>query len=183
MPSDLLQIGVVSRSHGLHGQLRVRLHNPDSNALTQVSRLWTGPDGAEITGEFSVLREWSLSRAQPQPDGQFLVTLNGLVERTAAEACQGSRVFVRRQELSELESDEVYVADLVGLRVQTTAGVELGRVTEILDMQGNLLMQIQREGIPELLIPLLGGVLLFVDEAAGIVRIDPPSGLLEALSP
>ena len=39
---DRVEIGVVARPHGVRGELRVHLHNPESTALDAAEEVWIG---------------------------------------------------------------------------------------------------------------------------------------------
>jgi 16S rRNA processing protein RimM len=116
--------------------------------------------------------------AQPLPDGCYLLQLAGVGDRTAAEALQGTKVFVRRDELDALDEDEVYLADLPGMMVRTVVGEELGRISRILDLNGNTLLCIAGLMGAEVLLPAVPQVLRSVDMVGGVVVVDPPDGLL-----
>lgn len=180
MPSALLQIGVVARPHALRGQLRVRLHNADSAALEKVTTVWLERDPTGLTAGASGSKAWKVEAAQALPEGCYLVTLAGLHDRTAAEALQGTKVFVRRDELAALDEDEVYLSDLQGMLVRTVAGTELGRISQILDLNGNSLLCVAGVNQQEILLPAVPQVMLDVDFSAGVVVVDPPDGLLSA---
>ena len=180
MLSPLLQIGVVVRPHALRGQLRVRLHNPASCALDRVSAVWLlrEIEGSAPSPEAS--KPWQLLAAKGQPDGCYLISLAGLTDRNAAEALQGTQVFVRRDDLASLDADEVYLADLRGMSVRTVGGDELGNVAQIQDLNGNTLLCVTGTSGGEILLPAVPHVMLKVDFANGIVVVDPPEGLLGA---
>ena len=61
-------------------------------------------------------KPWQLLAAKGQPDGCYLISLAGLTDRNAAQALQGTQVFVRRDDLASLDADEVYLADLRACR-------------------------------------------------------------------
>lgn len=124
-PADLLSIGRISRAHGLRGELRVELHFSGSDALDQVDSLWLSegadaPDGA---------RELAIEAARPVPRA-YLIKLEGVSDRNAAEALRGRTVWVARSELPSSDDSEYYLVDLIGATVRGPEG-ELGTVVEI----------------------------------------------------
>lgn len=124
-PADLLSIGRVSRAHGLRGELRVELHFVGSDALSHVESVWLseGPDTPGGAHEFA-LEE---SRAVPKA---YLVKLEGVNDRNAAELLRGRTLWVARSALPETDDSEYYLVDLIGARVLGPDG-ELGTVVEI----------------------------------------------------
>ena len=180
MQTSLLQIGTVLRPHGVRGELRIRLHNPDSSALDSLTRLWLLPPSASAPAAAAVRqdKEWKLEAARALPEGCYLVSLEGLDDRTQAEKLRAFVVFARREDLSALAADEVYLADLVGLQARTVDGEVLGQVMEVIDLKGNSLLSIQRPDRSDLLLPAVAEVLVTVDFEARVVIMDPPIGLL-----
>ena len=120
--SDTLEIGRVSKAHGILGELRVALHWEASDSLLHAERVWLA------RGEGS--KPYEVERARGVPRG-FLIKLRGVDDRNAAEALQGSSVSVLRSALPPLEPGEYYLVDLIGARVLGPEG-ELGKVTEVI---------------------------------------------------
>jgi 16S rRNA processing protein RimM len=119
----LVAMGVV-HPHGLRGELKLVLYHPDSSldwrgrSVTLARRDGNGPERR--------LRVKSFRRSGPTA----LLTFEGVGDRTAAEALDGLEARLPRAELPELGDDEVYLGDLVGLRV-VEGERELGVVREV----------------------------------------------------
>ncbi len=110
--------------------------------------------------------------------GLVLVSLDGVHDRTAAEALVGSRVLVPRADLPPPEPDEFYHHDLLGFRVVTVDGRDLGTIAETM-VTGLNDVWIVRDGRREHLIPVIADVVREIDREAGRITIDPMSGLLD----
>lgn len=116
-----LEVGRVSKAHGITGELRIVPHWEGSDALAHARSLWlTGKAGR-------VAYEIERVRAVPRA---FLVKLRGVDDRNAAEVLHGALVNVARDLLPPLAEGEYYLADLVGLKVIGPEG-EIGEVTAI----------------------------------------------------
>lgn len=116
-----IEVGYVARVHGLAGELRITLHWAQSEALSP--------------GRTIELRRGDTSRqarvVSVRAGGKsWIVRLEGVVERTQAEAWKGASVWVSREQLPPLEDGEYYLTDLVGAEVVGPAG-RVGRVVEI----------------------------------------------------
>jgi 16S rRNA processing protein RimM len=120
---DTLRVGVVTRAHGLAGELEVRLDWADSRALLAAPEI--------ILEDASGQRERrAVSAVRRTPKG-LLLALAGVSDRNAAEERRGSLVLVPRALLPELAPGEYYLSDLVGASVVDPAGAEIGTVSEI----------------------------------------------------
>ena len=93
------------------------------------------------------------------------------LDRDAAAALKGTQIGVHREQLPGPGEGEYYWHDLVGLRVQTTQGMELGTVDHLIETGANDVLVVRGER--ERLIPFIRGqVVLSIDLAAGEMRVD-----------
>lgn len=118
-----LRVGVVTRAHGLSGEMEVRLDWGESRALL------TAPD-VILEDEAGRHERHSVSAVRRTPKG-VLLSLSSVTDRDAAEERRGRVVLVPREALPELAPGEYYLADLIGARVSAADGAELGTVTEV----------------------------------------------------
>ena len=104
--------------------------------------------------------------------GQYLMAgLEGVEDRTAAEALMGLDVAVLREEMPEADEDEYYWDDLIGLDVVNLVGEALGRVEGLLETGANDVLQV-RNGETERLLPFVDAVVKEVDLEAGRLVVD-----------
>ena len=104
--------------------------------------------------------------------GQYLMAgLEGVEDRSAAEALMGLDVAVLREEMPEADEDEYYWDDLIGLDVVNLAGEALGRVEGLLETGANDVLQV-RDGETERLLPFVDAVVKEVDLEAGRLVVD-----------
>lgn len=101
----------------------------------------------------------------------LVVRLADCPDRACAEALAGTDIGIYRAQLPEAAPGEYYWNDLLGLRVRTLDGRELGTVDHLLETGANDVLVVR--GDRERLIPFLQGtVILTVDLTAGEIRVD-----------
>jgi 16S rRNA processing protein RimM len=128
--SGLLEIGVVSKPHGIRGEVHVHPHNPGSVAFDKLeSALVRRPAAAGEPAPHAL--RLAILGARPTPDGSWLVQFRDVHTRNDAETLRGATVTVRRSELPEPAADEFYVGDLEGLEAVAPDGAPLGRIREV----------------------------------------------------
>lgn len=110
-----LEIGAIARPHGVHGELKVRLHHAGSASLFSVQRLTLKPKG-KAPQEFAVEAVRGNTKTP-------ILALQGVDSCDAAEALRGWLIWVERAELEPLQDGEYYLVDLIGCQV-----VHLGQV-------------------------------------------------------
>jgi 16S rRNA processing protein RimM len=117
-------------------------------------------------------------RALRPKQGGWILALEGLTDRTAAEELRGAVLLAPRVDLPEPDADEWYVPDLVGLVVATEDGRELGRLEEILKLPAHDVYVVRGSG-GEILLPAIADVVLGVDVAAGRMTVHLLPGLAD----
>jgi 16S rRNA processing protein RimM len=155
----LLEVGRITKAHGVRGDLLVALTSERTSRLDPGSQLETD------RGPLVVVR------AAPHQD-RWIVHFEGIDDRDGAERWRG--VVLQAEAVDEDDADDadaLWVHQLVGAAVVLGDGTEVGRVVEV-----------EANPASDLLV-LEGGTLVpvaFVTEhGPGRVVIDPPDGLLE----
>ena len=108
----------------------------------------------------------------------LLLRLLGVDDRNAAEAFRGALLTMATRNLPPLQQGSYYHHELLGMRVCTTGGRDLGRIEEIIETGAND-VYVVRDGESEALIPAIRSVVVDVDKAGGLMSIDPLPGLLD----
>jgi 16S rRNA processing protein RimM len=170
---ELLVVAQLTRPHGVRGEMAARLAAVDARALLAIPLLLRPAGGAAAPAR--------LVGARPR-EGGWILSLEGVADRTGAEALRGAVLLARRADLPAAGRGEWYVADLVGLRVVDAEAGEIGRLEEVLKVPANDVLVV-RGARGEVLIPALEDVILGVDAESGVMRVRLPSGLLDPPPP
>lgn len=180
--ASLLVVGYIAGSHGVHGAVRVHIHDPRSTTLEPGRRI-TLRRGGKVVATLEV------GRVEPVPGkpGHLRVALVGVPGRTEADALRGCELVVDRGELPELADDEFYLADVIGRPVQRERDrMALGTIVGLTSNGVQDLFEVEWRG-PDgrthaWLLPVLPDCIVEVGEDR--VLVDLPLGLLpEALEP
>jgi 16S rRNA processing protein RimM len=157
-----IELGVIAKPHGVQGEIRVHVFNPESTMLAQLAEVFLiGEEGEE-----PALVEVESTRQGPKA---LLMRLAGVGSRADVEALRGYTLCVPREALPELEEGEYYHADLIGL--EALDGDEaVGEVVDVIDYPSAECLKIQRpDGYIE--VPMLPRWLDRVDVEAGKVHL------------
>lgn len=172
--ANWLVVAELGRAHGLRGEIGGRLSGVTPDELMALPDLRLRSRG----GEPVPVR---VESARPKK-GVWILAISGIRDRTAAEGQSGGVLLARRQDLPEPDAGEWYVADLVGLSVETEGGEELGNLEEVLQLPANDVMIVRGER-GEILVPVLEEVIREVDQEAGRMIVRLPVGLLDIAEP
>jgi len=167
VPDSRILLGVIGRAHGVRGLVRVTSHTADPADLTAYGPL------SDDRGRRFVLR-W---RGESVAEVAELV--NGaevkLADRTQAEKLTNTRLYIDRAQLPPPEDeDEYYLADLIGLAALCADGTAMGRVAVVHDYGAGVSVEIERDGLPPLIVPFTRACVPVVDIIGGSVTIVPP---------
>lgn len=130
--SSPVLMGVIGAPHGVRGELRVKPYTGDLQALGDYGTLFDAQG-----------REFDVIDIRPAKN-VVVVTFEQVKDRTAAEALNGVELFIDRSQLpdEELEEDEFFIADLVGLAAHDEAGAKIGEIVAVHDFGAGDLLEI-----------------------------------------
>lgn len=168
MKDRLICVGAITGAFGARGEVRLKSFCAVPEDIGTYGTL-TGEDGT---------RQFDLTVDRPVKGG-FAARIKGVRYRDEAEALRGTRLFVDRGTLPGLPDDEFYITDLIGLTVHDTGGAEIGRVKAVQDFGAGDLLEIQRIGRGDVLLPFTKEIVPTVDLASGRIVADPPEGALD----
>jgi 16S rRNA processing protein RimM len=163
--SPRILVGRFGAPHGVRGEVRVKSFTADPLALASYDGL-TDASGA---------RAFRFESARLVKDDMLVVRVEGVRDRTAAEALTNGDLYLPRAALPQTEEDEFYVADLIGLDVVDVAGAPFGRVRDVLNYGAGDILDIERGEGASLLVPFTKTAVPHVDMKARRVVVDPPT--------
>jgi len=162
-------LGVVAAPHGVRGLVRIRSFTEDPMAIATYGPL------SDETGR-KMYRVEALSAVK----GAVLARIEGVADRTAAEALRGLRLYVERNALPATAEREWYEADLIGLSAVGRDGRDWGKVLAFHDFGAGLTMEISggEASRSSLMLPFTDEAVPEIDVDGGKVLVDPPAGVL-----
>jgi 16S rRNA processing protein RimM len=155
-PPEWLNAGRVGRPHGLDGSFHVTRGNP-----------------ALLGAATSVLiddRELPITR-RAGTDRRVILRLQGHEDRASAEALRGKDMLVPRSLAPELGPDEWWAEDLVGCAVRDGER-PVGTVRQLRELPSCEVLEVERIGGGELLVPLVSDAVREVDLERRRIDID-----------
>lgn len=177
LQEELLVVGRIVAAQGLQGELRV-------NPLSDFPERFTRPGRRWLSQRQGPARDVQLLSGRQLPGKKlYVIRLEGVGNRSAAEALVGRELLVPSSDRPRLKRGEFHLLDLVGLEVRLlqadgSTGTTLGRVRDLLHA-GNDLLEVERPAGAALLIPFVTAIVPRVELAEGWIGITPPPGLLE----
>jgi 16S rRNA processing protein RimM len=152
--TTLLEIGRIGRPHGIKGEVAVHLITDREDRLAVGSRLTARDTELTVVAARRHIDRW-------------LVTFAEIGDRTAAERWSSTPLYAEPVD----DPDALWVHDLIGSRVVEVGGIDRGECVAVIDNPAHALLELDSGA----LVP----VTFVVDNADGVITIDPPEGLFE----
>lgn len=164
----LLTVGRIGRAHGVRGEVtvEVRTDTPESRFVP----------GATLITDPSTFGPLKIETVR-EHNGRLLLCFEGLTDRNAAETLRNVWLLSNVEIASDHSSGEFHITEIVGSKVFTDAGEELGEVKDVLSLPSQDTLVISRNG-GELLIPFVKHHVPEIDIAARRIIVSNLEGLL-----
>lgn len=163
-PSHLV-IGRIAAARGVKGELKVTIYTDFPQRFLDLKRVFVGEELQPFEVEASRLYK-----------GTALLKLRNINSANDAAKLVGKFVHIPIDEAVPLEEGQYYWHEIIGLEVWTTAGVRLGRVTEILRTGANDIYVVRDR--KEILIPVIEQVVKQIDPKKGRIIVELLPGLV-----
>ncbi len=165
----LLTVARIGRVHGVLGEvtIEVRTDEPDE-------RFFIGSVLATEPASFGPLTITSVRNH----NGILLLGFQGILDRNAAEKLRDVLLVADVDVNAEgFDEDDFHIQQLLGCRVVTESGTEIGLVTDVVPLPGQDLLAVDNAG-KEILIPFVRAIVPTVDVKNKLITVIEQEGLL-----
>lgn len=164
-----VQLAVIGAAHGIKGEVRVKTYTGDPMDLGSYGLLY------DASG-----KSYEVLSIRPSKT-VVVVRFAGVEDRNAAEALNGKELYVDHAQLpQDLDEDEFYYTDLIGLAVRDSAGVSYGKVSAVFNFGGGDVLEIKESGKKPVMIPFTLTSVPEILMEEGAILIDPlAAGLVD----
>ena len=166
-------LGAIAAAHGIKGEVKIKTFTADPLNIGAYGPL------SDESGTRSFRLTQLRAPGAAAGDSVVIARIEGVNDRTGAEALRGLRFYVARDALPAAEPGEYYHHDLIGLAVVLQSGEPLGKVVALHNFGAGDLLEVARDGASSVMVPFTDGIVPVVDIPGGKVVIDPPDGLFD----
>jgi len=166
--ADLVALGKVVRSQGRDGRIKLRLNEKGPTGFGGSTVFIRRGEGLEAFEVESLVLDRNA----------YVLKLKGVDTLAAADALAGLDIYAAETDFRRLGRDLYYDFQVIGCRVRTRDGTEIGEVASVLAAGGPVLLVVRR-GSGDVYVPFTEAICVKVDPEAREVVIDPPDGLLD----
>ena len=166
---DLLKVGVITTTHGVRGEVKVypTTDGPERFLELDYVLLDTGKE----------LRKLEIKNVKFFKN-LVILKFKGVDNINDIEKYKGRDLWIPRKEGQELEEDEYYIADLLGMSVVLEDGQEFGTLKDVMETGANDVYIIDSAEHGEVLLPAIKECILDVDLEKNVMTIHLMKGLI-----
>lgn len=166
---QLLQVGVISSTHGIRGEVKVFPTTDDVKRFKKLKKVILDTGREHLPLEVESVKFFK----------QFaIVKFKGIDNINDIEKYKGKSLLVDRENAVKLRKDEYFIADMIGLQVYTEDGEAFGVLKDVLETGANDVYIIDSIKHGEVLVPAIKQCILDVDIEGGKMTIHLLEGLV-----
>lgn len=166
---DLLKVGVITTTNGVRGEVKVYPTTDEPERFLELDYvlLDTGRE----------LRKLEIKNVKFFKN-LVILKFKGVDNINDIEKYKGRDLWIPREEGQELEEDEYYIADLLGMSVVLEDGQEFGTLKDVMETGANDVYIIDSAEHGEVLLPAIKECILDVDLEKNVMTIHLMKGLI-----
>jgi 16S rRNA processing protein RimM len=165
-----IAVARIARARGIRGEVVADYHTDFPSRFADVDEVWVAVPGRA--------RERRRIEEAWDHQGRLVLKLEGIDTVESAAALAGAWVEVDSREAVALPEGSYFDHDLVGCTVVDSRGEELGRIKEVLRLEGNHQLVVEHRGA-DYMIPARAEFCTSIRIDERRVVVDLPEGLID----
>lgn len=167
---DLLQVGAIAQTHGIHGEVKVFPMTDDVKRFQKLKEIILDTGREKMTLEIEGVKYFK----------KFVILkFKGIDNINDIERYKGKSLYVTRENAVKLGRDEYFIADLIDLEVYDEDGNYLGALTNVIETGANDVYEVRFEDGREVLFPAIKQCILDIDMENRKMKVHIMDGLLD----
>ena len=164
------QVGVITSTHGVRGEVKVFPTTDDAARFKKLKQVILGTGKEDIELEITSVKFFK---------NMVILKFKGIDDMDVANKYRQKSLYVTRENAVKLKKNEYFIADLIGLRVSSEEGEDLGVIEDVLQTGANDVYIVKSETGEEILFPAIKECIKEVDIEAGTMLVHVLPGLRE----
>lgn len=166
---DMLQVGVITQTHGVRGEVKVFPTTDDVNRFKKLKQVILDTGKETMSLEIQSVKFFK----------QFVILkFKGIDNINDIEKYKRCSLYVTREHAVPLEEDEYFIADMIGMEVCTEDGNIFGTLKDVIETGANDVYVIESAEHGEVLVPAIKECIRGVDIEKGQMMIHLMDGLI-----
>lgn len=167
---DFFQLGSIAKLHGFKGEVSLFLDVTNPEEYTDLETVFVDMNG--------FLTPFFIDNVKLKNKGFITVKFKEVDDEATAKKLLKKEIYLPLDQLRELDDVSFYDHEVLGYEVIDSIKGSIGKVTNVIDIASNPLMQTEING-KEVLLPIFDGLVKKVDRKKKILYIEAPEGLID----
>ena len=165
---DVFKVGVITSTHGIRGEVKVYPTTDDVNRFKKLKKVILDNGKEKLDMEIASVKFFK---------NMVILKFKGIDNINDVEKYKKAELYVTRENAVKLKKDEYFIADLIGLKVTSDEGEDLGVIVDVLQTGANDVYIIKKQGAADLLVPAIKDCIREVDIEGGAMLVHLLPGL------
>lgn len=167
---DRLRVGVITTTHGVKGEVKVFPTTDDPERFRDLRKVYLTRNANTLETEIQSVKFFK----------QFVILkFKGIETMNDAELYRNYEIWIDRADGVELEEDEYYIADLLGMEVCLEDGSHFGTLKDVLETGANDVYIVETDDGKEVLLPAIRDCVQSVSPEENKMIVHIMEGLLD----
>ena len=167
---NMLRVGVITSPHGIKGEVKVFPTTDDAKRFKDLKKVILDTGKEYIPMEIEHVKFFK---------NMVILKFRGYDNINEIEKYKSRDLLITRDQAVDLEPDEYFITDLIGLTVVSDQGAELGTLKDVLETGANDVYVVAMKDGKELMLPAIGDCILNVDLEQGRMEVHVLEGLMD----
>lgn len=165
---NLLQVGGIANTHGIRGEVKVFPTTDDPKRFCELDKVKLDTGRGYLELEIEHVKFFK----------QFVILkFKGIDHINDIEKYKGKGLWITREQAVELEEDEYFIMDLIGIPVYNEDMQKIGCMKDVMTTGANDVYVIEKEDGRELLLPAIKECILEVNIQEHYIKVHVMEGL------
>lgn len=167
---DMLRVGVYANTHGVRGEIKVFPTTDDTSRFKKLKKVYLDLGKEKMELEIQSVRFFK---------NLVILKFKGIDNINDIEKYKGKDLLIQRKDAVKLREDEYFICDIIGSKVVTEDGKEVGSLKEVLQTGANDVYVVTTLDKKEILLPVIKDCVLDVNIEEKIVTVHLMAGIMD----
>lgn len=165
-----MRVGVYANTHGVRGEIKVFPTTDDTSRFKKLKKVYLDLGKEKMELEIQSVRFFK---------NMVILKFKGIDNINDIEKYKGKDLLIQRKDAVKLDEDEYFICDIIGSKVVTEDGEEVGSLKEVLQTGANDVYVVTTPDKKEILLPVIKDCVLDVNTEEKIVTVHLMAGIMD----
>lgn len=166
---EYFKIGKIVTTRGLKGDIKIYSHTDDIERFLDLDYFYIGKDREN---------KYYIEKSSIIAKNMAVIKIKGYDTVESVQKFISKFMYVDRENSYELEDDEMFIVDMIGMEVRTCEGEIIGTLKDVLQYMANDVYVVKSEDGKEYLIPATYEIVPEINKEENYIIVNPIPGLL-----